>query len=157
MRALVKQFTRFGLVGLVGLVVDVTIFNALLLTVLSADVIHEGPVIAKIISTSVAIVTNWLGNRYWTFRAHRRPHWVRESIEFGIVSLGGMLISLACLWVSHYLLGFTSILADNIATNVIGLGLGTAFRFTFYRVWVFRPGRGSAVARPVPARAGSVV
>ncbi len=39
----------------------------------------------------------------------------------------GMGIALLCLWVSHYLLGFTSALADNIATNVVGLALGTAF------------------------------
>ena len=58
-----------------------------------------------------------------------------------MISLGGMGISLLCLWVSHYLLGFTSLLADNIATNGVGLVLGTAFRFTFYRLWVFKPGR----------------
>jgi putative flippase GtrA len=40
--------------------------------------------------------------------------------------------------VSHYLLGFTSVLADNIATNVVGLILGMAFRFTLYKTWVFR-------------------
>jgi putative flippase GtrA len=58
-----------------------------------------------------------------------------------------MLIGLSCLWVSHYALGFTSVLADNIASNVIGLGLGTLFRFTLYRMWVFAPHRGE----PEPA------
>ena len=147
MRAVVRQLTRFGAVGLVGLVIDVTVFNLLLLTALSPQVLHEGPVLAKIISTSLAIAVNWIGNRYWTFGAHRRPRWAREAIEFVTVSVGGMLISLGCLWVSHYLLGFTSILADNIATNVIGLGLGTAFRFTFYRLWVFSPDRAERRSR----------
>lgn len=138
MRSLLAQLTRFGLVGLVGLGVDVGIFNLLRLTVLSPESLHEGPVLAKVISTSIAIVVNWIGNRHWTFRGERKSHWVREGIEFGLVSVGGMLISLGCLWVSHYLLGFTSVIADNIATNVIGLALGTAFRFTFYRAWVFK-------------------
>jgi hypothetical protein len=83
-----------------------------------------------------------MGNRHWTFRQHRGRQLLREGIEFGIVSIGGMLIGLACLWVSHYLLGFDSKLADNISGNVIGLGLGTLFRFTFYRLWVFAPHRG---------------
>jgi putative flippase GtrA len=126
-------------VGLVGVVVDVGIFNLLRLTVLAPEIIHEGPVIAKVISTSIAIVTNWIGNRYWTFGSMRRSHVLREGLEFALVSVGGMGIALLCLWVSHYLLGFTSALADNIATNVVGLALGTAFRFTFYRIWVFRP------------------
>ncbi len=138
MRALVAQLTRFGLVGLIGLVIDVGVFNLLRATVLSPEDIHEGPVIAKVISTSLAIIANWMGNRHWTFRGERRTHWVREGLEFALVSVGGMGIALACLWVSHYLLGFTSVIADNIATNVIGLALGTAFRFTLYRLWVFR-------------------
>ena len=148
MRALVSQLARFGLVGLAGLAVDVGVFNLLVITVLNPVEVHEGPLIAKVISTSLAIITNWLGNRHWTFRRDRRHHWLREGVEFALVSLGGMAISLSCLWVSHYLLGFTSLLADNIATNGIGLVLGTAFRFTFYRLWVFKPGRGPIVAEP---------
>jgi putative flippase GtrA len=147
MRALAAQFTRFGVVGALGFVLDFAVFNALIATVLSAREVHEGPLLAKAISTTVAIVFNWLGNRHWTFRAHRGRQLVREGIEFGIVSFAGLLIGLGCLWVSHYLLGFTDPVADNIATNVIGLGLGTLFRFTLYRTWVFAPHRGD----PAPA------
>lgn len=77
------------------------------------------------------------------------------GVEFALVSVGRMLITLACMWVSHYLLGFTSVLADKIAGNVVGLGLGTAFRFQFYRRWVFHPNRslplGSAEGAVRPA------
>jgi putative flippase GtrA len=147
MRKLLLQFTRFGLVGGVGLIVDFSVFNLLRATVFDPDHIHEGPVFAKIISTILAIIVNWIGNRFWTFREHRGPQLLREGIEFGIVSIGGMLIGLLCLFLSHYVLGFTSVLADNISTNVIGLALGTAFRFSLYRVWVFSPRRGE----PKPA------
>ena len=147
MRKLLVQFTRFGLVGCVGLVVDFGVFNLLRATVFDPDRIHEGPVFAKIISTILAIIVNWIGNRIWTFREHRGRQLVREGVEFGIVSVGGLLIGLGCLFVSHYLLGFTSVLADNISSNVIGLALGTAFRFSLYRLWVFSPRRGE----PKPA------
>jgi len=142
MRQLIAQFTRFGIVGAIGFVIDFVVFNALIATVLSADEVHEGPLIAKVISTTLAIVFNWLGNRHWTFRAHRGRQLLREGVEFGIVSFAGLLIGLGCLWVSHYLLGFTDRLSDNISSNVIGLGLGTLFRFTLYRTWVFAPHRG---------------
>ena len=142
MRKLFLQFTRFGLVGLVGLVVDLGVFNILRATVFNPDHIHEGPVFAKIVSTVLAIIVNWVGNRFWTFREHRGPQLLREGIEFGVVSIGGLLIGLLCLFVSHYLLGYTSVLADNISSNVIGLALGTAFRFSLYRFWVFSPRRG---------------
>ena len=115
------QLARFGVVGLFGFVVDVGVFNLLRATLLEPSVVHEGPFIAKVISTCLAIATNYVGNRYWTFGATRRSQVAREGLEFVLVSVGGMLITLACLWVSHYALGFTSVLADNISGNVIGL------------------------------------
>ena len=147
MRRFITQLARFGAVGLVGLVIDVSVFNLLRATVLDPSVIHSGPFIAKVISTTLAIAANYVGNRYWTFRATKRSTVLREGLEFVAVSIGGMLIALSCLWVSHYLLGFTSVLADNISSNVVGLALGTAFRFGFYRYWVFHPNR----ARPMRA------
>lgn len=155
MRQLLGQFARFLGVGAVGFVVDFAVFNALRLTVLAPEALHEGPVIAKVISTSLAIVTNWIGNRLWTFRAHRGRQLAREGVEFAAVSVGGMLIGLGCLWVSHYLLGFTSALADNLSANVVGLGLGTLFRFALYRLWVFAPHRGDTAPAVFPETDGA--
>jgi len=140
-RRLIAQLARFGVVGAVGFVVDTAIFNVLRATVLNPDDVHSGPFWAKVVSTVAAIFVNWMGNRYWTFRDQRRSVAAREGVEFVIVSLGGMVISLGCLAVSHYVLGFTSALADNVSGNVIGLLLGTAFRFWLYKVWVYHPER----------------
>jgi putative flippase GtrA len=142
MRKLIGQFARFGVVGGLGVLVNLGIFNLLLFTVFDTKRVHEGPLFANIVATIVAIGFNWVGNRFWTFREHRGKQLHREAIEFAIVNLGGLAIGLLCLWVSHYLLGFDSKLADNIATNVVGLGLGTIFRFVFYRLWVFAPHKG---------------
>jgi putative flippase GtrA len=138
---LLSQLGKFGLVGGVGFVLDVGVFTLLRVTLLSPDMLHEGPILAKVISTSLAIVANWLGNRYWTFGPHRSTRTALEAAEFLVVSLLGMAIGLFCLWVSHYVLGFTSVLADNVSSNVIGLILGSVFRFTLYRHWVYSPAR----------------
>ncbi|TAJ50152.1 MAG: GtrA family protein [Herbiconiux sp.] len=146
LRILATEFIRFGLVGGVGFVVDVGVFNLLRTTIMDPAVMHQGPIMAKLISTALAILVNWLGNRYWTFRDRRRADMLRESIEFFAVSIVGMGIGLACLWFSHYVLGYTSLLADNISSNVIGLALGAVFRFVLYRVWVFSEHRVRAPA-----------
>ena len=152
--ALVRQLLSFGLVGGVGLVVDIVVFNALRTTVFEPHLVHGGPIIAKVISTSIAIVVNWIGNRYWTFRTERRTETraavLREGVEFALVSVVGAGIALGCLWISHYELGFTSVLDDNLATNVVGLALGTAFRFALYRVWVFSGRRRGVAIVPDP-------
>jgi putative flippase GtrA len=155
MRALISQFVRVGAVGLVGLVIDVGVFNLLRATVLNPAHVTEGALWATLVSTSIAIVFNWLGNRYWTFRHERRSHWWREGIEFGLVSIGGLLIALGCVWFSEHVLGLHSLLSDNVAKNVVGLALGTVFRFTFYRLWVFKPSREETPATSVDAVAAT--
>lgn len=132
---------KFGLVGGVGFVLDFGIFNLLRLTVLAPEQVHEGPIVAKVISTLVAIAANWIGNRYWTFGPHRRSDSALEALEFLAVSLAGMGVGLLCLWISHYVLGFDSLLADNISSNVVGLLLGSLLRFALYRHWVYHPRR----------------
>lgn len=148
---LVRQLVKFGLVGGLGFVIDMGLYNVLVLTVLGPEDLAGGPLIAKTLSTLVAITTNWVGNRLWTFRHHRRHDQGREAAEFFAVSLAGLVVGLLPLWISHYMLGWNSLLADNIA-NVIGLGLGSIFRFTLYRLWVFSPLRRGAPS-PQPERA----
>ncbi|HEU5222592.1 MAG TPA: GtrA family protein [Candidatus Lumbricidophila sp.] len=136
---------KFGIVGIVGLVIDAGLFNLLRIGTFGTGHWWQTALGASIISTSVAIVANWIGNRYWTFRKHRRRNYLREFVEYVVVSVGGMVIALGCLWISHHLLGFSGLLADNIAKNVVGLGLGTAFRFVLYRYWVYGHHRADGI------------
>lgn len=130
---------KFGVVGGIGYIIDVSIFNVLIIAGQTSGSSNWffSSLGAKTVSTSVAILFNWLGNRYWVFRAHRRHDVWREFFEFVVVSVGGMVISLAVLWFTHHVLGLHSLLADNISANVVGLGLGTIFRFVLYRYWVY--------------------
>jgi len=133
----VKYALKFGVVGAIGFVLDAAIFNALRLGVLGKGHFFQGPIGATIVSTGIAIIFNWLGNRYWTFRARRRRDWGLEFLEYAAVSVASSLIGVGVLWLSHYGLGFDNLVADNIAKNVIGLGLGTIARFALYRYWVY--------------------
>jgi len=147
-RIIAGQVGKFGAVGLVGFAVDVTVFNLLRSTIFDPEQVNAGHIYAKVVSTMLAILANWIGNRFWTFGKDRQSRAVREGVEFFAVSLAGMGIGLLCLWLSHDVLGFTSVIADNISSNIIGLGLGAVFRFTLYRYWVFAPGRGRTAAGP---------
>lgn len=143
---ILTQLVAFAVVGGVGFVVDVGVFNLLLLHPLSSA---GWPIVAKSTSTALAIGVNWMGNRLWTFRAQRRADAVREGRDFLVASLIGSAVSLLCLGVSHYLLGLTTAVDDNVSANVIGLVFGSAVRFAAYRWWVFadRPGAEAASER----------
>jgi putative flippase GtrA len=140
-RRLLGQLARFAVVGGLGFVLDTAVFDLLRLTLLAPERIHDGPILAKLASTTVAILANWLGNRYWTFAGSRRSSTGSEAVEFLVASLIGMGVSLLCLWISHYGMRLTTTLDDTVSANVVGLVLGSAVRFWLYRVWVYRPDR----------------
>jgi putative flippase GtrA len=131
MDVIYREMIKFGVVGIVAFVIDLGLANLLWHTVLSDKVTT-----AKIISGAVATLFAWFGNRQWTFRHRRsRPAHHEVALFFG-VNLVALGISALVLYISHYGLDYTSILADNVAT-IIGIGLGTLFRFWAYRRFVF--------------------
>lgn len=129
------ELLKFGTVGGLGFVVDLGLFN--LLQHGPAAVLAGKPITAKIFSVGIAMLVTWLGNRLWTFAKQRTSTRVKEFIGFVVVNIGGMAIAVLCLWISNYVLGFKSALADNISANGIGLVLGTAFRYFAYKYLVF--------------------
>lgn len=134
-----REVAKFGAVGALAFVTDVYVYNLLRTGVWPLDEAPLGhkPLLSKVISVSAATLVAWVGNRYWTFRHRRRSAPTAELVLFAVMNVGGLAISLGCLAFSHYLLGLKSPLADNISGNVIGIGLGTLFRFWAYRTFVF--------------------
>ena len=148
-RARIAELARFGSVGAAAYVVDLGLFN--LLRFGPGDLLGHKPLTAKVVSVAVSTMVAWLGNRYWTFSDRRSSSRGRELAGFVVVNLGGMVIAVGCLAFSHYVLGLTSGLADNISANGVGLILGTAFRYVCYRQLVFTGTPTAGVAAPAPA------
>lgn len=141
-----REMVKFGAVGALAYVVDFYVYNLLRTGIWPLDQapLEHKPLLSKVISVAVATVVAWLGNRYWTFRHRRRAAMRAEFILFVVMNVGGLTIALGCLYFSHYVLGFTSALADNISGNIVGLILGTLFRFWAYRTFVFTELRDTA-------------
>jgi len=147
-RGLFSELAKFGTVGAISLVVDIAIFNA----VLAAT---DKPLTAKVISTVFSATNAFVLNRAWSFKHRERTTVRREYGLFFLLNVVGLAISLLCLATSHYVLGFESRLADNIAANGVGLVLGTTFRFWSYRrfVWAAPAEVAAAAADGDPAAA----
>ncbi len=136
---LYREIIKFGIVGAVAFVVDLGLFNILRNTVLSGY--GNGPlsraVIATIISAAVATCVAWIGNRMWTFRHRRNRPVHHEALLFALTNGVALLIQALCVGVSHHFLGHQSLIAENVA-KLVGIALGTLFRFWAYRRFVFR-------------------
>jgi putative flippase GtrA len=138
LRHLGPEATKFAIVGLTGVGLQIVVFNLLRYAGPGGvGVLEPKPITAQVIAIGLATVITYLGNRYWTYAHRARGSVARELPVF--VLLNGIAIGIGalCLAVSHYLLGLTSPLADNLSGNVVGLGLGTLFRFWSYRRFVF--------------------
>lgn len=130
------ELAKFGAIGAISYIIDVGIFNGLRFAS-HEGLLHDKPLTAKAISVAVATTFAYFGNRFWTFKHRARTSFRREYVLFFALNGVAMGLALFCLWLSHYVLKLTTPLADNISANVIGLVLGTVFRFWGYRKWVF--------------------
>ncbi|MEU7902690.1 GtrA family protein [Actinoplanes sp. NPDC049118] len=133
--ALVRELSKFGIVGSTAFAVDLTIFNVLLQS-------GSESLTAKTISTVIATTVAFLGNRFWTWRHRGHANMARQYVTFFLLNAVGLVIGLSCLAISHYGLGliwpeFQSPLADNISGQLVGTAVGTLFRFWSYRRFVF--------------------
>jgi putative flippase GtrA len=127
-RILVKELSAFGLVGAVGFVVDIGLFNLFF---------HDGQIIAKTISTTVATVVTYIGNRYFSFSHRARTGIGRETSIFFGINLIVLAISLAVIGVFEYPLHLKHHLFAMNLVNFATIGLGTIFRFWAYKRFVF--------------------
>ena len=135
LRAWIKEFLQFGLVGATAFVIDMGLFNLLQHGPLGVLAGHANT--ANAVAASVATIYSWIMNRVWTYRGRTQENAGREAFLFFFANLCGIGITQFCLLFSHHILGLTSPLADNISAYVVGFALGTAFRFVFYHYVVF--------------------
>lgn len=145
------QLARFGAVGVAGVVVNLVVFNLLRLGPLAPDAEVAGDedrvVTAKVIATLVSIGFAWAAHRGWTFRGGSRHRPARELVLFGAVNAVALGLEAAVVAISHHGLGYTSLLADNVA-SVIGIGVGTVARYAGYSLFVFEADPGARDAGP---------
>jgi putative flippase GtrA len=146
-RLLSPEVRTFLVVGGAGYVVDVMSFNLLR----SAPVLSAvDPSYSRILAVALAMVVTYVGNRQLTWRGRSTGDRQREVSLFMVFNVMGLALSVAALVVSHDLLDLTSQLDDNISANVVGLALGTLFRYWSYRRFVFTgsPAREDVVGPP---------
>lgn len=154
------ELIKFAIVGATTFVIDSAIFYTLKLTILEPK-----PVTAKVIAGIVAVIASYILNREWSFRDRGGRERHHEALLFFAVSGVGVLLSMAPLWFSRYVLDMqvphVSLAAENIAdflsAYLVGNLLQMAFRFWAFRRWVFPDQLSEDVALESTLTAGGIV
>ena len=136
-----KRFLKFGMVGATGAIVDYGILNLLVFGAGWSSPV--GMAMANVLSTSAAILNNFIWNRRWTFSEARTENGARQFLQFVTVSLVGLLLGsfifvLANQYVYRHLL--SEVLAVQ-ASKATAIGLVMFWNFAANRLWTFRTNR----------------
>jgi dolichol-phosphate mannosyltransferase len=124
-RSLPHQFVLFAAVGASGYVLNLGVFA------LAVHVLHVHYRLAAVLGFLVAVTSNFLLNRRWTFVGHagRRAH---QAARFLVVSVGAFLFGLVLLSVLVGGVGLPSVLAQ-----AISIVAATPLSFAANRLWTF--------------------
>lgn len=80
------RFFRFLAVGAVGAVVDFGTFNIL------SGVLQVIPLVSQAISFTLAVISNFIWNRLWTYPDSRSKPVHHQLVQFFVVNIIGLLI-----------------------------------------------------------------
>ncbi|MET9999302.1 GtrA family protein [Streptomyces microflavus] len=128
---LAREVAKFGVVGAVGLLVNILVFNLLRHTT-DLQVVR-----ASVMATFVAILCNYVGFRYWTYRDRDKSGRTRELTLFLLFSAAGAVIENGVLYLATYGFDWNTPVQSNVF-KILGIGIATLFRFWSYRSWVFK-------------------
>ncbi len=136
------KFIRFAIVGTLGSVVDFGVFNLL------AILLKVPAIGASVVSFSLAVVNNFILNRYWTYPETRSVPLLKQLTQFALVSVAGLgirtplfaliekpLINLAGKWIPDLLT--PTIVGHNIALAIVILVV-LLWNYFVNRKWTFR-------------------
>jgi putative flippase GtrA len=118
------RLVRFGIVGLVGVGVNLVIVRLLF------GQLHWAPLFASAIAVEASIIGNFLGNNRWTFS--QRTISLARFLRYNLTALGGLAITS---------LTFTLLLqhtnAPYLLADVVGIGLATGWNFAASTLWTW--------------------
>ena len=80
------RFIKFTLVGFIGAIVDFGVFNLL------STFLHVNAILASVISFCMAIMSNFIWHRYWTYADSRSKPLHQQIGQFVTVHVIGLVI-----------------------------------------------------------------
>lgn len=95
MKKLIEQVVKFGIVGIIALIIDVAILNALLL-------VHCNNVVSGTLSFIISLIFNYLASMKYVFK-HREDmaQWM-ELVIFVVSAVIGLLLNDLIIWMSTF-------------------------------------------------------
>lgn len=128
------QFIIFGIIGGVGLFVNLGLYSLFVLTFLQGR-----EMVANVLAVCLTISFNWVGNKVLAFKNSDKKAHV-EALQFFISSAIALPLNMICLYISRDIMGYKDLLSGNISL-IVATGIGMIVKFLLYKFWVFKPSK----------------
>jgi putative flippase GtrA len=128
------RFLKFSFVGVTGTIVDFGVMNLMSL------VFHLPLLWAQAISFTIAVVNNFLWNRFWTYPDSRSKRAPRQLIQFVVINLAGILVRTPLItWLNNLILKSLNNAAIRFPVEnfVISQNLALAVSISIILFWNF--------------------
>lgn len=119
-------FVKYAVVGSIGTAVDV---GSLYIFV---DFMHIHVLVATAMSFILAVINNFILNKYWTFE-NRSSNIRKQFIKFLIVSTAGLVLTELCMTLFIYALKIWYIISKLLTSGIV-----LAWNFLANKYWTFR-------------------
>ena len=147
LRRIGGEAAKFSAVNVVATAVALVIFNLLahgIPAIHTPGPLNGWPLTAWFLANCVGMAISFIGSRDFAFK-HRKAYGPGGGLLiYVVINLVSFVIPMACLWITRNVLGWDSLLADNVSANVVGAFLGMLCRFWAFRRFVFK-GQGGGV------------
>lgn len=132
-----KEFVKYGIVGVVGLVIDMGLYYLLVDVFHTTYPIAEGfgrllswfgviadaalpnILISSIISSSLAVINNFLLNSYFTFKV--KDNKLKRFLPFAGIAIVGMVVSTILLTVMIDHMGINKLVAKAVSIFIVAM------------------------------------
>ena len=133
---LLRQLTRFGLVGGLNTLIDILVLNALLLLLPTTSI--PTILLYNALAYGVGAGNSFVCNKYWTFKQQQRIS-RNELARFALATLLSMLLNSGMLWLAglalHSLQLNPTLWAN--ASKVLAISATMLISYLGMRLWVF--------------------
>ncbi|MBE7553873.1 MAG: GtrA family protein [Anaerolineales bacterium] len=142
-----NRFVKFAMVGAFGAIIDFGLLNLALYVIrnilqwdlLAGFNINGNLLIANTLSVSVAMLSNFIWNRYWTFPESRSRKKRTQLPQFALVNLIGLVINnLIVIGVDYLLFPYVGEPWSYNIAKAFAIGIVLFWNFGVNRLWTYR-------------------
>ncbi len=123
----INEFLKYAAVGASGILVNLFFLYTL------TESLHIYYLISEVFAFAVATMSNYVFNKFWTFKEHMKYKFVSKGIKFFVIAGIALLVNIFFLWFFTQAAGIYYLISQILAS-----AFTLVTNFTGNKLWTFK-------------------